>query len=236
MAAGVLWLHALPGCLPDDDERAVAGLREARRAKARDGSGSSSSASIPSATRPRCSRILCQSFAAPITALTGTAGQVAAGRQGLPRLLRQAPDARMAATTWTTARVIYVMDPQGASPRLSPSTPRTTPSPRAAEAGLVGRWRWQRRLGDINRERRLDRSRSPTGEMTTLSDEIARRRTFRDHLAPRRRQDHADREAAAVRRRDPARRRGQGARRAAARALGLDGDRARARHLGHRRR
>ena len=57
---------------------------------------------------------------------------------------------------------------------------------------------------------------------------------LRDHLAPRRRQDHADREAAAVRRRDPARRRGQGARRGAARALGLDEGRARARHLGDR--
>jgi hypothetical protein len=33
---------------------------------------------------------------------------------------------------------------------------------------------------------------------------------LRDHLAPGRRQDHADREAAAVRRRDPARRAGQG--------------------------
>ena len=54
----------------------------------------------------------------------------------------------------------------------------------------------------------------------------------RDHRAPRRRQDHADREAAAVRRRDPARRRGQGARRSPARAQRLDEGRARARHLG----
>ena len=41
---------------------------------------------------------------------------------------------------------------------------------------------------------------------------------LRDHLPSRRRQDHADREAAAVRRRDPAGRRGQGARASARRA------------------
>ena len=52
------------------------------------------------------------------------------------------------------------------------------------------------------------------------------------HLPPRRRQDHADREAAAVRRRHPARRPGQGQARRAQHALGLDGDRAGARHLG----
>ena len=55
----------------------------------------------------------------------------------------------------------------------------------------------------------------------------------RDHLASRRGQDHADRKAAAVRRRDPSGRRGQGQGRAAAGALGLDEDRAAARHLGH---
>ena len=53
-----------------------------------------------------------------------------------------------------------------------------------------------------------------------------------DHLPPGRRQDHADREAAAVRRRDPARRPGQGQARPPQDPLGLDGDRARARHLG----
>ena len=54
----------------------------------------------------------------------------------------------------------------------------------------------------------------------------------RDHLAPGRRQDHADREAAAVRRRDQSRRAGEGQGRPAQHALGLDEDRARARHLG----
>src|SRR6266851_8281474 len=53
-----------------------------------------------------------------------------------------------------------------------------------------------------------------------------------DHFASGRRQDHFDREIAAVRRSDPAGGRSQSARRAAAGALGLDGGRARARHLG----
>ncbi len=56
---------------------------------------------------------------------------------------------------------------------------------------------------------------------------------LRHHLAPRRGQDHAHREAPALRRRDPAGRRGQGARRGAARPLGLDEGRAGARHLRH---
>ena len=55
---------------------------------------------------------------------------------------------------------------------------------------------------------------------------------LRDHLASRRRQDHADREAAAVRRRDPARRPGQGQAQPPLDPVRLDGDRARARHLG----
>ena len=64
------------------------------------------------------------------------------------------------------------------------------------------------------------------------TDRPSRPAHLRDHLAPRRGQDHADREAAAAGRRDPPRRRGQGARAGAARALGLDEDRAAARHLG----
>ena len=55
---------------------------------------------------------------------------------------------------------------------------------------------------------------------------------LRHHLPPGRGQDHADREAAAVRRRDPARRRGAGQGQPAPDAVGLDGHRARARHLG----
>ncbi len=51
------------------------------------------------------------------------------------------------------------------------------------------------------------------------------------HLPPRRRQDHADREAAAVRRRHSARRPGQGQARRPQHPLGLDGHRAGARHL-----
>ncbi len=67
-------------------------------------------------------------------------------------------------------------------------------------------------------------------------DRIARRRgrapaDLRHHLPSRRRQDHPDRAPAAGRRRDPAGGRGAGARRAAADAVGLDEDRARARHL-----
>src|SRR6516162_2163080 len=53
-----------------------------------------------------------------------------------------------------------------------------------------------------------------------------------DHFASGRRQDHTDREIAAVWRSDPAGGRSQGARRSAAGALGLDGGRARARHFG----
>ena len=53
----------------------------------------------------------------------------------------------------------------------------------------------------------------------------------RHHLAPRRRQDHADREAAAVRRRDPACRRSARQGQPPPDPLGLDGHRARARHL-----
>ena len=55
---------------------------------------------------------------------------------------------------------------------------------------------------------------------------------LRDHLAPRRRQDHADREAAAVRRRDPDGRLGQGPQGRAPRDLRLDGAGEGARHLG----
>ncbi len=54
----------------------------------------------------------------------------------------------------------------------------------------------------------------------------------RDHLASGRRQDHADRKAAAVRRRDQPRRSGQGEGRSAQHPFRLDEDRARARHLG----
>ena len=69
------------------------------------------------------------------------------------------------------------------------------------------------------------------------SRSAARRRSgaaahLRDHLASRRRQDHADRKAAAVRRRHPAGRAGQGQGRAPQHPLRLDEDRARARHLG----
>ena len=53
-----------------------------------------------------------------------------------------------------------------------------------------------------------------------------------DHLASRCRQDHADRKAPPLRRRDPARRRGSRQGDAAADPLRLDGDRAPARHLG----
>ena len=53
-----------------------------------------------------------------------------------------------------------------------------------------------------------------------------------DHLPPGRRQDHADRKAAAVRRRHQSRRPGQGQGRAAQHPFRLDEDRARARHLG----
>jgi small GTP-binding protein len=56
---------------------------------------------------------------------------------------------------------------------------------------------------------------------------------LRHHLASRRGQDHADRKAAAARRRDPLGGRGQGARAGAAGAVGLDEDRAAARDLGH---
>ena len=56
---------------------------------------------------------------------------------------------------------------------------------------------------------------------------------LRHHLASGCRQDHADREAAAVRRGHPSGRRGQGQGRAAAGAVGLDEDRAAARDLGH---
>ncbi len=53
----------------------------------------------------------------------------------------------------------------------------------------------------------------------------------RDHFPPRRRQDHAHRKAAAVRRRDPARRHREGTQGRAARHLRLDAPRAAARHL-----
>ena len=55
----------------------------------------------------------------------------------------------------------------------------------------------------------------------------------RDHFAPRRGQDHADREAAAVRRRDPDGGRRQGPQGDPARDVGLDAPRAGARHLDH---
>ena len=55
----------------------------------------------------------------------------------------------------------------------------------------------------------------------------------RDHLAPRRGQNHADREAAAVFRQHPDRRLGQGKGKLEARRLRLDGHREGARHLRH---
>ncbi len=55
----------------------------------------------------------------------------------------------------------------------------------------------------------------------------------RHHFPPGRRQDHADRETAAVRRRDRAGRRGARPQDRSACRLRLDGHRARARHLGH---
>ena len=55
---------------------------------------------------------------------------------------------------------------------------------------------------------------------------------LRHHLASGRRQDHADRKAAAVRRRDPARRPRQGQAQPPLHPVRLDGDRAGARHLG----
>ncbi len=55
---------------------------------------------------------------------------------------------------------------------------------------------------------------------------------LRDHLAPRRRQDDADREDPAVRRRHPARRRSARQGQPPPDPLRLDGHRARARHLG----
>ena len=54
---------------------------------------------------------------------------------------------------------------------------------------------------------------------------------LRHHLAPGRRQDHADRKAAAVRRRDSARGRGEGEAQRRSDALRLDEHRARARHF-----
>ena len=55
---------------------------------------------------------------------------------------------------------------------------------------------------------------------------------LRHHLAPRRGQDDADGETPSLRRRHPARRRGQGEEGPHADALRLDGDRAQSRHLG----
>ena len=66
--------------------------------------------------------------------------------------------------------------------------------------------------------------------MTILADEIVRWRRFTIVSRPDAEQDHLDREIAAVRRGDTAG--GGGARRPAAGALGLDGGRARAQHLG----
>src|SRR6516164_8651559 len=78
---------------------------------------------------------------------------------------------------------------------------------------------------------------SGTPVTTNAFDEYTDRRDFApadvcDHFASGRRQDDTDREIAAVWRGDPIGGRSEGARRAAAGALGLDGGRARARHLG----
>ena len=69
-------------------------------------------------------------------------------------------------------------------------------------------------------------SRSPLSERSGAPAHLC------DHLPSGRRQDHADRKAAAVRRRHQLRRPGQGQGRAAQHPLRLDEDRARARHLG----
>src|SRR5882724_8844827 len=82
-----------------------------------------------------------------------------------------------------------------------------------------------------------DRLPAVARQRLTRIDEYPDRRDFApahlcDYFASGRRQDHADREIAAVWRGDTAGGRGQGAGRAAAGALGLDGSRARARHFG----
>ena len=66
-----------------------------------------------------------------------------------------------------------------------------------------------------------------------LVRDVAKPPHVRDHFASGRGQDHADREAAAVRRRDPAGRHGEGAQERAPRDVGLDGSRKAARHFGH---
>ena len=74
---------------------------------------------------------------------------------------------------------------------------------------------------------------SPASDARLAGHPAGLRRTFAIISHPDAGKTTLDREAAAVRRRHPCRGRGQGAWRGPARALGLDEDRAAARHLGH---
>ncbi len=112
-----------------------------------------------------------------------------------------------------------------AAPRLLPGAGR----PRG-RAGLPARTRRAAAIALIA----LQSLRAPRDpKMNPPNDEIARRRSFAIISHPGRRQDDADREAPAVRRRDPDGGRGQGSQGGAPRDLRLDAARAAARHLGH---
>ena len=122
----------------------------------------------------------------------------------------------------------------------------------AVRAGKCLRRQWQELLGASSRSRlpeaaphgtirgSLRRLQSPFPEFSLVRLALCRRNPapphLRHHLPPRRGQDHADGKAAAVLRRDPDRRLGQGAQGLAPRHLRLDGDREAARHLGGHRR
>ena len=97
--------------------------------------------------------------------------------------------------------------------------------------GLLPGREWPRRRRDPGRD---SAPRLPADFSQTLPHARApEKANVRDHFAPRRGQDHVDREAVAVRRRDPAGGYRQGPQSDPARDVGLDAPRAGARHLDH---
>ena len=153
--------------------------------------------STRSATR-RTLKSYVASFDAPVTALTGSARRGQAGGQGLSRLLRQAPARRTATTTWTTARSSMLWTRRAALPRPSPRTARRRriaaaparsccrnagrPWPRPARPTPCGRGKRSASLNIYTASARGRIGRRPARhfrqDMATLTDEIARRRTF----------------------------------------------------------
>ena len=130
MASRVLWLHALPGHLPDDAQRTGAGARQARREKATQVDIVFISVD-PERDTPDAPQILCRQLRRADRGADRQPRRGQAGGQGVPRLLRQAPPRPTAATTWTTAPSSTSWTRKAVYRDLDPRQPRPTRWPSA---------------------------------------------------------------------------------------------------------